>query len=94
MVTKNNNSLESLPNIGKVLAAKLRRVGIKDKDDFLKAEPYKVFHTLRQKVDPKLCRCCLASIVAAKLGVPWHTITKETAKEYEKRHPRHTWGPC
>jgi len=45
-------------------------------------------------VDPTLCRCALASIVGAKLGLPWHQITKASAREYEKRHPGHKWGPC
>jgi hypothetical protein len=32
--------------------------------------------------------------VGGKLGVPWHEITKETAQEYAKRHPKHKWGKC
>jgi len=30
----------------------------------------------------------------SKKGAPWHRITKNTAREYEKRHPLHKWGPC
>jgi nucleotidyltransferase/DNA polymerase involved in DNA repair len=86
--------LIDLPNIGKTTAAKLERIGIKTKEDFLKRDPYDVFHKLRKKVDPTLCRCALAGIVGAKTGQPWHVITKHTAEEYEKRHPRHKWGPC
>jgi len=89
-----DDSLESLPNIGKTIAAKLRKVGIKDRSAFLKRDPFKVFDALLKKCDPTLCRCALASVVGAKLGVPWHRITKETAKEYAKRHPRHKWGIC
>jgi hypothetical protein len=29
-----------------------------------------------------------------KKGAPWHRITKDAAREYEKRHPLHKWGPC
>ena len=83
-----------LPNIGKTTAAKLEKIGIRTKEDFLKRDPYDVFHKLRAKVDPTLCRCALAGIVGAKTGEPWHRITKNTAMEYKKRHPRHTWGPC
>lgn len=36
----------------------------------------------------------LAGIVGAKLGLPWHQVTKASAREYEKRHPGHVWGPC
>jgi nucleotidyltransferase/DNA polymerase involved in DNA repair len=86
--------LTDLANIGKTTAAKLERIGIRTAEDFLKRDPYGVFEELRAKVDPTLCRCALAGIVGAKTGEPWHVITKRTAKEYEKRHPRHKWGPC
>ena len=88
------NSLESLPNIGKVMAEKLNAAGIHSKEEFLRQDPYELFSKLRKKVDPTLCRCALASVVGAKKGVPWHKITKETAEEYEKRHPKHVWGKC
>jgi hypothetical protein len=91
---KTADSLRSLPNIGPTTAAKLRQIGITSKKEFLKRDPYKVFDELRKKVDPTLCRCALAGIVGAKKGVPWHTITKKSAKEYEKKHPRHVWGKC
>jgi len=91
---KTVDSLRSLPNIGPTTAAKLGQIGITSKKEFLKRNPYKVFDELREKVDPTLCRCALAGIVGAKKGVRWHTVTKETAKEYEKKHPRHVWGKC
>ncbi|MCJ7587916.1 MAG: helix-hairpin-helix domain-containing protein [Candidatus Aminicenantes bacterium] len=83
-----------LPNIGKDTAAKLEKIGITTAEEFLARDPYLIFEKLRKKVDPTLCRCALAGIVGAKRGVRWHTITKQTAREYEKRHPRHRWGPC
>ncbi len=87
-------SLRSLTNIGKVSEKKLNQIGIFSADDFLCRDPYDVFEALRRKVDPTLCRCALALIVGATLGLPWHQITKATAREYEKRHPDHTWGKC
>lgn len=87
-------SLLTLPNLGKGTAAKLERIGIATKEEFLKRDPYEVFDELRAKIDPTLCRCALAGIVGAQKGVPWHKITKDSAKEYEKRHPGHKWGPC
>jgi hypothetical protein len=89
-----DDSLRSLPNIGPTTATKLRQIGITTRQDFIRRDPYKVFEELRKKVDPTLCRCALAGIVGAKKGVPWHTITKKSAKEYEKRHPKHVWGKC
>lgn len=87
-------SLRSLANIGAVTEKKLNRIGIRTADDFLHRDPYQVFAELRQKVDPTLCRCALALIVGAKLGLPWHQVTKNSAREFEKRHPGHVWGKC
>jgi hypothetical protein len=87
-------SLRSLANIGAVTAKKLNQIGILSKEDFLSRDPYEVFAELRRKVDPSLCRCALAGIVGAKLGQPWHRVTKASAREYERRHPGHVWGPC
>jgi hypothetical protein len=87
-------SLRSLPNIGTVTEKKLKQIGIRSAEDFLQRDPYDVFAELRLKVDPTLCRCALAGIVGAKLGLPWHQVTKASAREYEKRHPEHVWGPC
>ncbi len=88
------DSLESLPNIGSITADMLRRIGITSRQEFLKRDPYQVFDEMRKKVDPTLCRCALAGIVGAKKGVPWHKITKDSAREYEKKHPKHVWGTC
>ena len=89
-----SEKLGSLPNIGKVIAGKLRMIGIGTSAEFLKRDPYVVFHEVRRTVDPTLCRCALASIVGAKEGVAWHTITKAAAEEYERRYPKTTWGKC
>ena len=93
-IKNNKDSLRTLPNIGKAIEEKLKRIGIDSKEEFLNKDPYEVFETLRKKVDPTLCRCALASIVGANKGIPWYKITKDTAKEYEQRHPRHKWGNC
>lgn len=88
------DSLRQLANIGPVIAKKLNQIGIFSRTEFLARDPYEVFDTLRREVDPTLCRCALASIVGARLGQPWHQITKVSAREYEKRHPDHVWGKC
>lgn len=88
-----NGDLESLPNIGKAIADKLRNIGIKNADDFLKLDPYVVFEKLKKKY-PDMCRCALAAIVGANTGMKWHTITKKTAKKYEEMHPDVKWENC
>jgi len=92
--TNQRENVGMLPNIGRVTAVKLERIGITTSDQFLKQDPYDIFHKLLRDVDPTLCRCALALIVGASEGKPWHKITKRTAKEYEKRHPYHRWGKC
>ena len=89
-----SGKLTDLANIGKTTASKLEKIGITTAEEFLKRDPYEVFHELRSKVDPTLCRCALAGIVGAKKRQPWHKITKKAAAEYERRHPGHKWGPC
>lgn len=88
------DSLRTLANIGRVTEGKLNAIGIFGREDFLRRDPYEVFAELRRKVDPTLCRCALALIVGAKLGRPWHRITRASAREYERRHPGHVWGKC
>lgn len=89
-----NGPLESLPNIGKVTAEKLRKIGISSKEEFLDRDPYEVFDELLAKVDPTLCRCALAGIVGASANVPWHVITKQSAKKFEQKHPGFKWDKC
>ncbi|MFH1189036.1 MAG: TfoX/Sxy family DNA transformation protein [bacterium] len=87
------NKLESLPNIGKKIASRLRQIDIHTVDEFLKRDLYEIFYKLQQ-VDTTACRCVFASIVGAKMRIPWHTITKTTAKKYERKNPTHRWGKC
>ena len=90
----NADSLSSLPNLGKVTIKKLEQIDIKTVEELLARDPYDIFEELLLKVDPTLCRCALAGIVGAKKNVPWHKITKEASKEYERRHPNFIWGKC
>lgn len=89
-----SRSLLSLPNIGRVSERKLKAIGIRSREEFLRRDPYEIFDELRRKVDPTLCRCALALIVGARLGLPWHQVTRASAHEYERRHRGHVWGPC
>jgi hypothetical protein len=90
--SKSDKSLTCLINIGKATANKLERVGICTKEDFLSRDPYEVFTLLLNKVDPMLCRCMLATLVGAHKGIPWHMLTKQAAKEYQRRYPDHNWA--
>ncbi len=94
MSTSKTTDLQSLPNIGQVIAGKLAQIGITTVSQFMDRDPYQVFDEMRAKVDPDLCRCALASIVGAHRGVKWHKMTGESTREYERRHPEHRWGKC
>jgi len=81
------NSLRSLVNIGPKIEKNLQAIGIETADEFMARDPYEVFAKLRKTVDPTLCRCALASLVGARLGMRWHEVTKDAAREFEKRYP-------
>lgn len=84
--------LTSLPNIGRVTAAQLNKIGIATKGQFLRRDPYEIFDELLKKVDPTLCQSALAGIVGASRGVRWHLVSRESAREFSRRYPRHVWG--
>jgi hypothetical protein len=89
-----DDSLTSLPNIGRVTAAQLNKIGITTKKEFLSRDPYQVFDELLKRADPTLCPSALAGIVGASKGVRWHLVSKESAREFAKRYPRRVWGKC
>ena len=88
------SDVQSLVNIGVRTAEKLNKIGIDSAEEFLKKDPYVVFAEIQKKVDPGFCRCALACLVGAHVGIPWYKITKKSAAEYEKRHPDYKWGKC
>lgn len=94
LIKNNKPDLKMLINIGPKMGEKIERVGISTAGDFLEKDPYEVFEEMLLKVDPTLCRCALASVIGAHVGLPWHTITKSTAKEFEKRNEGHVWTGC
>ncbi|MBN1803707.1 MAG: TfoX/Sxy family DNA transformation protein [Sedimentisphaerales bacterium] len=91
-MTSKSDRLESLTNIGKVTAEKLRAIGIKTRQQFLQRDPYEIYAELLVKVDPSLCRCALAGLVGAAKNRKWHTVTKQAAKEFQRRYPDHAWA--
>lgn len=73
---KPDDSLESLPHIGKTTAGKLRRIGMTSKKECLKG-------------DLTLDRCAPPEIVGSKNDVPTPRIPKATIRDDEKRHHGH-----
>lgn len=91
-MNRSSNEVETLTNIGPVMGRKLRLIGIETKQQFLRRDPYTIYAELLVKVDPTLCRCALASLVGARKGVKWHTVTKEAAAQFQRRYPNHEWA--
>lgn len=76
-----------LPNIWLKIADNLIKIWITTPEEFLAQDPYEVFHQLKTKVDPSLCRCTLASIIGAYKEVKQNLIREEAVKTYEQRYP-------
>ena len=87
---KTMSALTTLPNIGKVTAAKLRGISIATAEEFLARDPYEVFTALLSQ-DPTLCRCALSGIVGAHRGLKWNLVMEEAVNEFAKRRPSHKW---
>lgn len=76
-----------LSNIWPRIADNLIKIWIATPEEFLAQDPYEVFHQLKIRVDPNLCRCALASIIGAYKGIKRNLIREEAVKTYEKRYP-------
>ena len=76
-----------LPNIWPKIADNLIKIWIATPEEFLAQDPYEVFHQLKMKVDPNLCRCALASIIGAYKGIKRNLIREEAIKTYGQRYP-------
>jgi hypothetical protein len=83
--------LTQLPNIGKVTAKMLEQIDIHTAEEFLSRDPYEIYAQLLMSVDPTLCRCALAGLVGAKLGKKWSIVTRQAAREFQTRYPKHRW---
>jgi len=86
---KSKSELLELINVGPTTARKLELIGITTKQQFFKADPYKVFADLLGKVDPTLCRCALGGIVGAHKGKKWNEVRAQAAAEFIKKYPKH-----
>lgn len=75
--------LEDLPNIGKAIAADLRRIGILRPDQLAKREPITIFHELSTVMGHRLDPCVLYTLISVKHflesgeAIPWWNFTVE-----------------
>ena len=69
-------ALEDLPNIGEVLAGRLRAAGIKDEAALMKLGDAAAFARLRADLPEDACTHTRLALAGAVRGVRWHTLDK------------------
>ena len=75
--------LEDLPNIGKAIAADLRRIGILRPDQLAKREPIAIFRELSTVMGHRHDPCVLYTLISVKHflesgeALPWWNFTAE-----------------
>lgn len=75
--------LESLPNIGKSIAADLRLLGIMTPQQLAQRDPLKIYHALSGSMGPRHDPCVLYTLLAAKHyldtgeSVAWWKFTEQ-----------------
>jgi len=74
------NELETLPNIGKVLAQKLNEIGIFTAADLQKTGSEKAFIKL-STIDNSACINMLYALEGAIQEIRWHQLSKERKSE-------------
>ena len=74
-MTKQNNDLTNLPNIGKVLADKLKVVGIDTVDKLQSIGSENAFIKLKT-IDNEACLNSLCALEGAIQGIRWHNLDK------------------
>ena len=77
------DDLLKLPNIGKILSNKLRRIGINNYEDLVAMGSMEAVLRIGQK-DKSACYNMLYAIEGAIRGVRWHSMLKEERAQLKK----------
>ncbi len=81
------SALEEMPNIGKVLADRLRQAGIADAAALLKLGDATAFGRIRAELPEDACTHTRLALAGAVRGVRWHALDKDLrAKLTEEAH--------
>lgn len=80
-------ALEDLPNIGEVLAGRLRAAGIRDEAALIELGDAAAFARLRADLPEDACTHTRLALAGAVRGVRWHSLDKALrAKLTEEAH--------
>jgi len=77
------HTLENLPNVGRAIAADLRRIGIRTPRALAGRDPYRLYEALNRKTGTRHDPCVLDTFIAVVRFVdgaparPWWTYTAE-----------------
>ena len=71
------SDLEELPNIGKVLAGRLRHAGIGDAEALQRLGDAAAFARIRADLPEDACTHTRLALAGAVRGVRWHSLDKE-----------------
>lgn len=82
-MTTQNDELSQLPNIGKILAEKLRLVGIENANQLKNFGTENAFIKLKT-VDNDACINMLCAIEGAIQGIRWHDLAKQRKEELKE----------
>ena len=77
------NKLSDLPNIGKTLEQKLKKVGITSPEDLKNAGSENALLRIRE-TDESACFNMLCALEGAIQGIRWHGLSKERKEELKQ----------
>lgn len=80
--------LESMPNIGKVVAEQLRRAGIETPEQLRKTGSREAWLRI-QSFDPSACFNRLCALEGALQGVRWHALAEEEKQDLKEFYREH-----
>ena len=84
-------ALEDLPNVGKSIAADLRRIGVRAPQELAGRDPYALYDALNRATGARHDSCVLDTFIAAVRFVdgaparPWWKYTAERKRTIRKR---------
>ena len=76
--------LQSLRNVGPVIAARLHAIGIKTPEQLKRADPEELYEKLKMSAGGKLDRCVLYVLRGAVLDIPWPQCKNQIIKPIRK----------
>ena len=83
-------SLESMPNIGKVVASRLREAGVSAPEDLVRIGSVEAACRLaRARPEDPPCRSMLSGLEGAIRGVRWHAIPEAERESLWNAYCRH-----